>query len=45
MVVKVPVVDIDCVFADRRVASKGERWLKHHREEAIKLQKEEGASE
>jgi uncharacterized protein len=39
---KVPVVDIDCVFADQGIVTKAERWLKQHREEAIKPQKEGG---
>jgi len=41
---KVPVVDIDCVFADQSIVTKAERWLTQHRDEAIKPKKEEGAS-
>jgi len=36
-----PVVDLDSVFADRKIVGKAERWLKNHRNEIIRSRPEE----
>jgi HD superfamily phosphohydrolase len=41
----IPVVSVDCVFAERSVFSDTEKWLREHRQKIIEAKKEEGNNE